>query len=268
MATIRPRRLVVVGGTWEKQWGMLGPVVHETKKDWPAVWVDYPASYSTPMAFEESLDRGVTALILALRYEIPDGCDIAIICFSQGCAVVEQALREMRRTGTLVNASILRRIRYVALCGNPYRAAGDQVGPDPGGFGVIGPLADPGDVPIPGRWDNFALPGDLISSCGKDSLVRAIYPYTRWMSIQTPDRWARDVLSRNGAVWLWRNVPELRDPRHLHTLLRRVAAAAQQIDYYLASKVHGQYMVRALGPDQPTAGRMIVRALEEISWNS
>ena len=268
MATIRSRRLVVVGGTWEKQWGMLGPVVHETQKDWPALWVDYPASYSTPMAFEESLDRGVTALILALRYEVPDGCDIAIICFSQGCAVVEQALREMRRTGTLVNASILRRIRYVALCGNPYRAAGDQVGPDPGGFGVIGPLADVGDVPIPGRWDNFALPGDLISSCGKDSLVRSIYPYTRWMSIQAPDRWARDVLSRNGAVWLWRNVPELRDPRHLHTLLRRVAAAGQQIDYYLASKVHGQYMVRALGPDQPTAGRMIVRALEEISWNS
>ena len=266
----RGRRLVIVGGTWETQWGMLGPIVSEVKESWPAIWLDYPASYATPEAYVDSEDRGVTALILALRHSVPLDTDLAVLGFSQGAAIVEKALRQMQATGTIVNLAVLRRIRYVGLCGNPYRAPGDQIGPDPGGFGVIGPLDAPGHHPLTarGRWENFALPGDLISSCGADSLVRAIYPFTRWMSIQTPQRWAFDVLSKNSLLWIMRNLPELRDPMRLPNLWHRITTSAAALDYYLSSRVHAQYCVRALGPHHPTAGRHIVRSLEEIAWQT
>lgn len=267
MTSRRPRYVVIVGGTWEKRWGLYGPVVHELDGQWNPVWVDYPASYGTPEAFEDSLDRGVTSLILALQH-IPMSADIAVLGFSQGAAVVEKALREMHANGALTSASILLRIVYVGLCGNPYRAAHDQIGPDPGGSGVIGPLAPKGVIPIRGRWENFALPGDVISSSTADSLVRAIYPFTRWMSVQTPQRWALDALSRTSALWVMKNVPELRDPRRWPELLRRVTVATRALEFYQQSGIHGQYMIRALGDGQPTAGRHIVRSLEEIAWQS
>ncbi|QBI97735.1 lysin B [Gordonia phage Dogfish] len=264
----RDRCLIIVGGTWEKQWGMLGAIVDATDGKWAHEWVEYPASYGTPQAYLDSERLGVQALMVKLATVWALGYDdIAIVGFSQGAAVVERGLREYQATDKLGNArEALSHVRYVALLGNPYRAAGDQVGPDPGGFGVIGPLAPKGVVPIPlaSRWHNFALPGDLITSCPPDSLVRLVFPFTRWMSVQTLDRWAAEVLAKLSLVWLLRHVPELRDVRQLPRLWGRIVRATEAAYHYQTTGVHGQYMTRPLGAGKPTAARFIVQSLEEI----
>ncbi|QCG77055.1 lysin B [Gordonia phage Ewald] len=264
----RDRCLIIVGGTWEKQWGMLGAIVDATEGTWAHEWVEYPASYGTPEAYVDSEQRGVDAFIVKLATVWALGYDdIAIVGFSQGAAIVERGLREMQVMQKLGNAQqALNHVRYVALLGNPYRAAGDQVGPDPGGYGVIGPLAPKGVVPIPlaSRWHNFALPGDLITSCPPDSLVRLIFPFTRWMSVQTLNRWAGEILAKLSLVWLLRHVPELRDPRQLPRLWGRITRATEAAYYYQTSGIHGRYMTQPLGPKHTNAARFIVQSLEEI----
>ncbi|UVF60398.1 lysin B [Gordonia phage Meyran] len=264
----RDRCLIIVGGTWEKQWGMLGAIVDATEGKWAHEWVEYPASYGTPQAYSDSERLGVLAFVRKLTTVWALGYDdIAIVGFSQGAAVVEQGLRRIQVAAKLSNEQLaLARVRYVALLGNPYRAAGDQVGPDPGGYGVIGPLAPKGVVPIPlaSRWHNFALPGDLITSCPPDSLVRLIFPFTRWMSVHTLDRWAAEILAKLSLVWLLRHVPELRDPRQLPRLWGRITRATEAAYYYQTSGIHGRYMTQPLGPKHTNAARFIVQSLEEI----
>lgn len=266
-AAIRPRRLVVAGGTWETRWGLLGAVVNAVSDQWPAIWLDYPASYATPEAYQDSEDRGITDLIIALR-QLPATVDIAVLGFSQGAAIVDKGLREMADIGGISNLSILHRITYVGLCGNPYRAPHDQIGPDPGGSGVIGPLAPASSRPIRGQWHNYALPGDLITACPPDSLARLVYPLTRWMSIQTPDRWARDLQSKLNLWWLLRNFPELRDIRQLPRLTQRVAATVDDVAAYQITGIHGQYASRPLSPTLPTAAGHIINSLQELAWTT
>lgn len=250
--------LIVVGGTWESRWGLLGAIATKAEqRGWQPLWVDYPASYGTPESFEDSLQRGVTLLHLTLRAKTWAGDQVAIIGFSQGAAVVERCLREREDRAT-------QRVKYVGLFGNPYRAGNDQVGPNPGGLGVIGPLAPASMRPIAGRWENYALPGDLIAACPADSLIRLVYPFTRWMSVQAPDRWVRDLLPKLSVVWLLRNVPELRDIRQLPGLLSRIQRATELAYHYQTTGIHGKYASRALGGGYGIPTQLALTALEEI----
>lgn len=273
MTAVQPRNLVIVGGTWETKWGLLGSIVRavpsSNPRAWRTTWVDYPASYATPEAFQDSEDRGVTALILALR-QLPLTGQIAVVGYSQGAGIVERALREMADTGTVSNQQVLNRVAYVGLVANPYRAAGDQVGPDPGGSGVIGPLAPKGQVPIrqTAQWQNFALAGDLICACPADSLIREIHPFTRWMSVQTPDKWAADVLGRLSVRWFWKTFPEFRDLRRLPNLLKRIHDATTAAYHYQTTGIHMQYAVRSPGVGYTPATAAIAHALEEIAWQT
>ena len=265
VASYSPRYLIVVGGTWETRWGILRYVV-DNSPAWTPIWVNYPASYGTPEAFIDSEDQGIAALITKL-YALADDGAIALVGYSQGAGIIERALRDLERLDLARARNVLARIVYVGLCGNPYRAEGDQVGDDPGGFGVIGPLAARGAVPIPlpDRWQNFSLPGDLISSCPRNSLVRGIFPFTKWMSPQRPEKWALDVLSKASYLWVIRNVPELRNPARWPELAKRVHQASVAAYYYQESGIHRQYMIRPVGINKVHAGRYIVRALEEIT---
>lgn len=262
------KTLLVVGGTWEKKWGLLGAIATRAEqRGWTPEWVNYPASYGNPQSFERSLGDGVRAFGMELAEAVGRSDVVAAVGFSQGAAVVEKALREkaadMAPLG--IDRLLLSKVRYVGLFGNPYRAPGDQVGPNPGGYGVVGPLA-PASArpPIAGRWENYALPGDLISSCPADSLVRFIYPFTRWMSVQDVDRWAGDVLSKLSLWWLLRNVPELRDVRQIPNLLLRIQRATEQVYHYQTTGIHGQYAGRALGGGFGVPTQLALNALEEL----
>lgn len=259
-----PKHLVVVGGTWERQWGLLGDVVSKLDDSWYRLWVDYPASFATPEAFQDSEDSGVTDLILALR-QLRMASTIAVIGYSQGAGIIDRALREMDNANTITNQSILRRIRYVGLVANPYRAPHDQVGPDPGGSGVLGPLAPKGASPVAGEWQNFALAGDLICACPEDSLIRQIHPFTRWMSVQTVDKWAVDVLSKLSLRWMWKTFPEFRDLRRLPNLVRRIHTATTAAYHYQTTGIHMQYAVRSPGIGYSPATVHITRALRGIA---
>lgn len=272
-AVTRPRHLVVVGGTWETRWGLLGEIVTRTlrpgSRAWTPRWVDYPASFATPEAFQDSEDRGVTSLILTLR-QLPMTGQIAVVGYSQGAGIVERALREMASAHSPTNRQLVSRIAYVGLVANPYRAAGDQVGPDPGGFGVLGPLAPKGQVPRrkSALWQNFALAGDLICSCPADSLVREIHPLTRWMSVQTPDKWVADILGQLSVRWCLKTFPELRDIRRIPHLIKRIHDATTAAYHYQTTGIHMQYAVRSPGVGYTPATAAIAHALEEIAWQT
>ncbi len=260
------RHLVVVGGTWERRWGILGSVAAHpaVTAGWRTHWIDYPASYGTPLSVTASVTLGADALTRSLVRVAGQQTEIAVLGFSQGAMVVETALRSMHDSQTVENLGVLNRIRYVGLCGNPYRAAGDQVGPDPGGYGIVGPLAPRGVVPIvrPRAWENFALPGDLISSCPDDSLIRLIYPFTRMMSPHLLDQWANDVLAKLNLTWLWRNVPETRTVSGLPRLLRRLHTDVDAAYQYLTTGVHGRYGIQDVAGRTPA--QHIIRALQEV----
>jgi hypothetical protein len=202
--------------------------------------------------------RGFTAARHHLASpDTPRDDKVAIIGFSQGAAVVERCLRDREDLAT-------QRVKYVGLFGNPYRAPNDQVGPNPGGSGVIGPLAPASLRPIAGRWENYALPGDLIAACPADSLIRLVYPFTRWMSVQAPEKWVRDLLPKLSVVWLLRNIPELRDIRQLPGLLSRIQRATELAYHYQTTGIHGKYASRALGGGYGIPTQLALTALEEI----
>lgn len=248
---------------------MLGAVAKHPailQQRWTLHWLDYPAAYGTPESIDDSLAQGVVNLQLTLRGLPADKSSIAVLGFSQGAMLVEKSLRDMHWRGGLTNQSILQRVKYVGLLGNPYRAAGDQIGPNPGGYGIAGPLAPAGDVPIArsSAWENFALPGDLIASCPPDSLIRLIYPYTRAMSAQHPDVWANDLLRKLSVAWVWRHLPEVRSVRSLPSLVRQIVVDGRAARFYLTSGIHGQYAVRRLSDRFPAPAIAIVRSLGEI----
>lgn len=139
-----PKHLVVVGGTWERQWGLLGDVVSKLDDSWHRLWVDYPASFSTPEAFQDSEE---------------------------------------------------------------------------------------------------------------------IHPFTRWMSVQTVDKWAADVLSKLSLRWMWKTFPEFRDPRKLPNLVRRIHIATTAAYHYQTTGIHMQYSVRSPGIGYSPATVHIARAL-------
>lgn len=262
------RHLIIVGGTWEQKWGMLAAVANHpaVQQRWGVRWLDYPAAYGTPESIDDSLATGVVDLQLMLRGLPADKSSIAVLGFSQGAMLVEKSLRDIQWRGGLTNQAILQRIKYVGLLGNPYRAAGDQIGPDPGGYGIAGPIAPAGQVPIArsSAWENFALPGDLIAACPADSLIRLIYPFTRAMSAQHPDVWARDVAAKLSVAWVWRHLPEVRSVRTLPSLVRQIVIDGRAAQFYLTSGIHGQYPVRRLSERFPTPTGAIVRSLGEL----
>lgn len=261
--------LVVVGGTWEHTaFGLLGDVVARTNNLWQAHWVKYPASFGTPEAYDESLADGVEALV-TLLLSLPADRPLAVVGYSQGAAIVEKAMRQLQHSRMLSAIGVLTRIRYVGTVASPYRSRRDQVGLDPGGFGISGPLPE-FQPPIGALtvWEQFALPGDLICACPVNSLVRFVEPLTPAMSAKDPARWARDVRAKLTLTFLYAHFPELWDWRRIPTLLGRIREAGEQLAAYQQTGIHMQYARTRIPGQTLTATEWIARELNEIGWKS
>lgn len=271
------RVLLVVGGTWERQpYGLLGDVVVRVRTDWTPRWVSYPASYGTPESYDKSKGDGKLQLRLHLMEVVAFATDIAIIDYSQGCAIVDELLAEMTVSaaagGDASNFTrrVLSKIRYVGHVANPHRPRGVQVGADPGGFGISGPLAlTPAQQNWMPRRENFALPGDLICACPPDSLIRIVEHLTPMMSQQDPWSWGADLRKKLTIRYLWSTFPELRNPTPagLWRLKKRIDTSIADAVRYETSGVHMKYVVNPIGGINRTATAHIAQQLHDIAWS-
>lgn len=261
--------LAVVGGTTEHTaFGLLGDVVARTNELWQAHWVDYPASFGFPAAYDESKEAGVVAVI-QLLLRLPADRPLALIGYSQGAGIAEEALRRLANSRVLREIDVVTRIRYVGTVASPYRPKGDQVGDDPGGFGISGPL--PEFVPPIGShllWEQFVLPGDLIAACPTNSLIRFVEPLVPAMSATNTLRWARDVQNKLTLTFVLAHFPELRDWRRLPALLVRIREAIDLVVAYQQTGVHMQYARIPIRGKTLPATQWMARELNEIGWQS
>lgn len=262
--------LAVVGGTWEHNaFGLLGDTVARTTELWQAHWVNYPASFGTPDAYDKSKAAGIDALI-SLLLRLPSDRPLAVIGYSQGADIVEETMRRLSRSRILAEIGVLARIRYVGTVASPRRPKGDQIGDDPGGFGISGPLL-PEFIPPIGAltlWEQFALAGDLITACPANSLIRFIEPLVPAMSAADPRRWARDVQSKLTLTFVYAHFPELRDWRRIPALLGRIREAIDLVIAYQQTGVHTQYARTNIRGKSMPATQWMARELNEIGWQN
>lgn len=271
--------LIVVGGTFEhNQWGLLHDTVFRTNHLWHPHWVAYLATYGTPESYEASKADGKKKLRTQFM-ALPQEAILAIVAYSQGSAIVDEVLAEMAvaaAAGERGSISVLARIRYVGLVANPHRELGDQVGADPGGFGISGPVVAPGSRRLPhsrkrlinGRVENFALPGDVICACPANSLIRIVEQLTPMMSSSHPEKWAADLRQKLtwGFIWTW--FPELRSPITPAKLLKlraHIREAADLAIRYQASQIHTKYANNPIGGIDMVATRWIANQLNDIA---
>lgn len=247
--------LVVVGGTTERRWGLLAPLTR--RPGWESYWVRYPASYGAPTSYERSVRAGVEATKRTLRgFAMLDAdSPVVLVGYSQGAVVAELAVREM-----LCDPARYR-VDYLALVASPLRPAGVQVGDDPGGSGISEALPPPNPGIKPSFWwEYFALPGDIITCCPPDSLLRLVEQLTPAMSVTDPAGWARDVQRKLTLRWLLASFPELRKLRALPQLLARIHAAGDDLTEYLATGIHTRYgSVRLPGTDTTALDHIATR---------
>lgn len=258
--------LIVVGGTWEHdKFGLLSDTVNRTQDTWQPHWIDYPASYGTPESYEVSKAAGKKALANQLA-RLPHTDEYAIIAYSQGCAIVEEYLREAARRPGLIDGQVLKKLVYVGLVASPYRPHGIQIGSDVGGFGISGALPvfrSPFPNPI---WQQFALAGDLICACPPDSLIRVIEQLTPAMSARDPLAWGRDLRSKVTLSYVWKTFPELRTIRHFPRLLDRISDAVIAATVYQNSGIHTKYPTTPIAGKGIPATQWIANELKEIAW--
>ncbi|HEY9314615.1 PE-PPE domain-containing protein [Williamsia sp.] len=267
--------LVIIGGTWEHQaYGLLGDVVARTKDTWQPHWVDYPASYGNPMSYTVSKSIGRQNTIDQLMH-LPSDDPIALVGYSQGAAIVEELIRHLARSRELHELALLRRVRYLATVASPYRTAGDQVGNDPGGSGIAGPLTPLQTIldkhPLPGirelqiPWQQFAVAGDLICACPEDSLIRIVEHLTPAMSAREPVEWVDDLRRKLTISYIWRTFPELRT-FNIVRLLARINEAALAAAVYQKTAIHTKYASAPIAGTGTPATRLIAHELHEIAW--
>lgn len=258
------RHLIIVGGTWEtKPYGLLGDVVARTST-WQPHWVGYPASYGSPMAYDMSKAFGKKRLGETIA-SLPPHEPFAIIGYSQGAAIVEEQLREMAARPGLVAGQTLKALVYVGLIASPYRPRSVQIGVDPGGFGIGGPLPtfrSPHPNPI---WQHFALAGDLVTACPPDSLIRIVEELTPAMSAQDPVRWGRDLQTKLNLTFVWKHFPELRTLAGFPRLLTRIREAAESAAVYQGTQIHTKYSTVPIAGKGMPATRWIANELNGIA---
>ena len=270
--------LAVVGGTTEHTaFGLLGDVVARTNELWQAHWVDYPASFGFPAPYDESKEAGVDELI-RLLVRLPADRPIGIVGYSQGAGVVEDAMRRLATSRDLHEVRCLMQIRYVGTVASPHRAGGDQVGDDPGGFGISGPLKPFQPMIATHRlagvreavilWEQFVLSGDVIAACPTNSLIRFVEPLVPAMSATNTLRWARDVQNKLTLTFVLAHFPELRDWRRLPALLVRIREAVDLVVAYQQTGVHMQYARIPIRGKTLPATQWIARELNEIGWQN
>lgn len=125
-------------------------------------WV--PVAYPATLVFADSVAAGVDTLTNLI---ISTPGPFVMVGYSQGAVVVSQVLQQLQ-SGSLVNrmSDLVAGVTF----GNPMREAGHTFpnGIDPGGHGIMD--ADSRLAGTPDLWWDFAVPQDLATTTGDDSV--------------------------------------------------------------------------------------------------
>lgn len=194
------------GDTRTEPSGMLGEAKRRLDSRFRAVWVPYPAVYGRGMSYDESVRRGLDALLSRIR--ALDGKPFAMWGYSQGCDVV-------RAAATYLGLEPGPDLRGVGMLADPGRHP-DQWGGmarKPEGYGIRGAfkLSDV-DYPV---W-SLSAQGDPISSLPAGNPLRLIADLTDMMGLTTSSQrlaWFSDMVGKitAGQLQPWWTADHWRD---------------------------------------------------------
>lgn len=202
---------IAVGGTSEsyagdvrtempvKEVSMLTYVTNALSEEYfePARWVGYPASYATPMPYEESVGEGIDNLHPVVEDAIAEFDRVALLGYSQGASVVRRYLAKLA-AGDYGDPADYEGVIVGAGCvADPYRPEGNALGFEPGGYGLAGKTT---------VWDGgylfeVAAHRDPICAAKYNSYLRDVADFTGYM---TPD-------PRKLDQWMKKNIATIKD---------------------------------------------------------
>ncbi|MFI2216549.1 hypothetical protein ACH47B_06655 [Rhodococcus sp. NPDC019627] len=170
-------------------------------------WVPYPAVYGTSMPYNESVRRGLNALLERIR--LLDGAPFVMWGYSQGCDVVRAAAMYLRLESINPNC------RGVGMLADPGRDPNQFEGMavKPEGYGIRGGWrVDDTHFPV---W-SLSAQGDPISSLPGGNPLRSIADLTATMGVSTQSQrleWFGDVVEKitAGQMQPWWSLERWRD---------------------------------------------------------